>query len=185
MKKEALEKTCYVGGAGAFGVFLRWLQTQVAFNDEGLPDASVFNVLVPLSILAGCAVMLVSVWLMPVYAMSRSETLGWRLLLMINMTPSIPAWSMETVGVLLLFFLALSNSANEASTLIAGMAGKESASGWVTLLLLLLLLPCAVFQFDAVLDTLSTAASFRGPVTLFIVLFLYIGGLLHRKEAAK
>ena len=51
MQKDALEKTCYVGGAGAFGVFLRWLQTQVAFNDEGLPDPSVFNVLVPLVIL--------------------------------------------------------------------------------------------------------------------------------------
>lgn len=56
MQKEALEKTCYVGGAGAFGVFIRWLQTQVAFNDEGLPDPSVFNVLVPLSILAAGAV---------------------------------------------------------------------------------------------------------------------------------
>ena len=40
MQKDALEKTCYVGGAGAFGVFIRWLQTQVAYNDEGLPDAS-------------------------------------------------------------------------------------------------------------------------------------------------
>ena len=56
MHKDALEKTCYVGGAGAFGVFLRWLQTQVAFNDEGLPDPSVFNVLVPLSILIAGAV---------------------------------------------------------------------------------------------------------------------------------
>ena len=56
MRTEALEKTCYVGGAGAFGVFIRWLQTQVAFNDDGLPDPSVFNVLVPLSILAAGAV---------------------------------------------------------------------------------------------------------------------------------
>ncbi len=61
MQKDALEKTCYVGGAGAFGVFLRWLQTQVAFNDEGLPDPSVFNVLVPLSILAAGAVFFVFV----------------------------------------------------------------------------------------------------------------------------
>lgn len=135
-----------------------------------------------LAILAGCAVMLVSVWLMPVYAMSRSETLGWRLLLMINMTPSIPAWSMETVGVLLLFFLALSNSVNEASALLKSMAGKESASAWITLLLLLILLPCAVFQFDAVLDTLSAIASFRGPATLFFMLLLYGGSLLHRKR---
>lgn len=56
MQKDALEKTCYVGGAGAFGVFIRWLQIQVAFNDEGLPDPSVFNVLVPLAILAAAAV---------------------------------------------------------------------------------------------------------------------------------
>ena len=61
MQKDALEKTCYIGGAGAFGVFIRWLQTQVAFNDEGLPDPSVFNVLVPLAILAAGAVFFVFV----------------------------------------------------------------------------------------------------------------------------
>ena len=61
MQKEALEKTCYIGGAGAFGVFIRWLQLQVAFNDDGLPDASVFNVLVPLSILIAGAVFFVFV----------------------------------------------------------------------------------------------------------------------------
>ena len=61
MQKDALEKTCYVGGAGAFGVFIRWLQTQVAFNDDGLPDPSVFNVLVPLAILIVGAVFFVFV----------------------------------------------------------------------------------------------------------------------------
>ena len=61
MQKDALEKTCYVGGAGAFGVFIRWLQTQIAFNDEGLPDASFFNVLVPLAILAAGALFFVFV----------------------------------------------------------------------------------------------------------------------------
>ena len=61
MQKDALEKTCYVGGAGAFGVFIRWLQTQIAFNDDGLPDASFFNVLVPLAILAAGALFFVFV----------------------------------------------------------------------------------------------------------------------------
>ena len=56
MQKDALEKTCYIGGGGAFGVFLRWLQLQVAFNDEGLPDPSVFNVFVPLAILSAAVV---------------------------------------------------------------------------------------------------------------------------------
>ena len=59
MQKEALEKILYAGAGGAFGVFVRWLQLQVAFNDEGLPDASVFNVLVPLVILAAAVLFFV------------------------------------------------------------------------------------------------------------------------------
>ncbi len=51
MEKKALEITCYVCGAGAFSVFVRWLQTMLAFNDEGLVDKSIFNLLVPLMIL--------------------------------------------------------------------------------------------------------------------------------------
>ena len=47
MRKKALEVCCYVAGAGAFGVFVRWLQTMMAFNDEGLVDKSFFNFAVP------------------------------------------------------------------------------------------------------------------------------------------
>lgn len=50
--KKALELSCYVCGAGAFGVFFRWLQDQTAFNEAGLAEKSVFHVLVPLFILA-------------------------------------------------------------------------------------------------------------------------------------
>ena len=42
--KKSLELACYIGGAGAFGVFLRWLQLQLAFNELGLPDPSVFHI---------------------------------------------------------------------------------------------------------------------------------------------
>lgn len=52
LNKRALEVTCYVCGAGAFGVFIRWLQLMLAFNDDGLVDASIFNVLVPLMVIA-------------------------------------------------------------------------------------------------------------------------------------
>lgn len=45
--KKALEITCYVLGAGAFSVFIRWLQLMLGFTD-GLADATVFNILVPL-----------------------------------------------------------------------------------------------------------------------------------------
>ena len=42
-----MELCLYTLGAGAFGVFLRWLQLQIAFNDEGLPDKSFFHIAVP------------------------------------------------------------------------------------------------------------------------------------------
>lgn len=52
MQKRSLEISCYVCGAGAFGVFFRWLQDQMAFDEAGLTEKSVFNYLVPLLILA-------------------------------------------------------------------------------------------------------------------------------------
>lgn len=52
MHKKSLELTCYVCGAGAFGVFFRWLQVMMAFDEQGLNEKSAFNLLVPLMILA-------------------------------------------------------------------------------------------------------------------------------------
>ena len=52
LEKTALEKSCYVVGAGAFSVFVRWLQTMLAFDDNGLVDPSIFNLLVPLIVIA-------------------------------------------------------------------------------------------------------------------------------------
>ena len=49
---KSLEVSCYVIGAGAFGIFFRWMQLQLAYNEEGLPDASVWNVLVPVLVIA-------------------------------------------------------------------------------------------------------------------------------------
>ena len=54
MQKKALEISLYVVGGGAFAVFLRWLQDQLAFNELGLADKSVFHVLV-LAFLAAAA----------------------------------------------------------------------------------------------------------------------------------
>lgn len=54
MQKRSLEISCYVLGAGAFGVFFRWLQDQMAFDAAGLAERSAFNVLVPLLVLAAC-----------------------------------------------------------------------------------------------------------------------------------
>ncbi len=52
MYKKPLEICCYVAGAGAFGVFFRWLQDQLAFDELGLNEKSVFNLLVPAMFIA-------------------------------------------------------------------------------------------------------------------------------------
>jgi len=52
-----LELVLYVLGTGAFCIFARWLQTQMAFNEKGLSTSSVWNYLVPVIILAGYLVM--------------------------------------------------------------------------------------------------------------------------------
>ena len=54
MLKKELEISCYVAGAGAFGVFLRWIQDQLAFNEAGLPDRSALHVIFPVYVLV-CA----------------------------------------------------------------------------------------------------------------------------------
>ena len=50
--KKTLEICCYVAGAGAFGVFIRWLQDQMAFNEAGLAEKSAFHLVVVGYILA-------------------------------------------------------------------------------------------------------------------------------------
>ena len=52
MRKKPLEITCYVAGAGAFGVFFRWLQDQLAFDEAGLNEKSLLNFMVPALVIA-------------------------------------------------------------------------------------------------------------------------------------
>ena len=52
---KSLETCCYVIGAGAFGIFFRWMQLQLAF-DDGLPGKSVWHFFVLLLIAASAAV---------------------------------------------------------------------------------------------------------------------------------
>ncbi len=54
MRNKPLELTLYAACAGAFGVFLRWMEDQLAFNEAGLADPSAFHVLVPVYLIV-CA----------------------------------------------------------------------------------------------------------------------------------
>lgn len=51
-RDRCIRSCCYVAGAGAFGVFIRWLQVQTAFTEDGLANKSAFNLFVPLFVVA-------------------------------------------------------------------------------------------------------------------------------------
>lgn len=43
-KLNPLEISCYAVGTGAFGVFTRWMQLMLAYNDDGVVDKSFWNI---------------------------------------------------------------------------------------------------------------------------------------------
>ncbi len=52
MREKPLELSLYAAGAGAFGVFLRWMENQLAFNEQGLADPSAFHFIVAAFLIA-------------------------------------------------------------------------------------------------------------------------------------
>ncbi len=56
LQMRALETCCYVVGAGAFGVFIRWLHNVAGTNEEKLYNSSLWSYLVPLVIIIGAFV---------------------------------------------------------------------------------------------------------------------------------
>ena len=66
MPKTSLQTTVYICSAGAFGLFFRWLQLQLAFDENGLVGGSMWNIVVPLSIL-------VAAWLFSRFVRSHRD----------------------------------------------------------------------------------------------------------------
>ena len=56
LQMKALETCCYIIGAGAFGVFIRWLQNVAGTNDEQLYNDTIWAFLVPLIIIIAALV---------------------------------------------------------------------------------------------------------------------------------
>ncbi len=54
--RKSLELGCYVAGGGAFGMFLRWLQLQLGFNELGLADPSLLHWFVALYVVLAAGV---------------------------------------------------------------------------------------------------------------------------------
>ena len=132
----------------------------------------------------GMAAYLLSVWLLPVYAMAKPQSLGWRLMLVAHMTPSIPAWSMEVIGLTLLFALTLCHCVSQTGDLLALCAKKAAPSRWTPLALLLLLIPAGAADTENIRQALSFLAFLRGPAMLLLGGCLFLSRVRKREEKA-
>lgn len=146
MQKKALEINLYVVGAGAFGVFLRWLQDQLAFNELGLADRSVFHVLVLVFLAAAALVFLHFLQRFHDTRFELPETFGEALFNEGRLYPALrwTAGGIMILGALLLLFVsetdkypgmirvvaALALLSGVAYPLLLAEANKESQNPW-------------------------------------------------------
>ena len=154
-------------------------------GDHERPSGFFFALRAPLAAVGlGVFTYLVSVWLMPVYVMQRPESLGWRMLLMVHMTPSVPAWSMEVIGLLFLLLAAVTYSASQAALALAQSGGKQKTPRYLTAALLILLVPACVMDTDAAREILTAAAPWRAAASFVLLGFLRLCSLIRNKKKA-
>ena len=137
-----------------------------------------------LALVLGIITYLASVWLMPVYVMQRPESLGWRMLLLVHMTPSVPAWSMEVIGLMLLLLTATAYSASQASFVLSQFGGQQKTPRFLTAALLFLLVPACVTDPDSVQEMLAAASPWRAAVSFMLLILLCLCSLIRNKKKA-
>ncbi len=152
-------------------------------REDDEPIRGFFPVLrAPLLALAfGILTYLASVWLMPVYVMQRPESAGWRMLLLVHMTPSVPAWSMEVIALMLLLPAAVTYSASQAAFALSRFGGKQKKPRCLTALLLFLLVPGSVIDPDGACEMLTAAAAWRAPAYFALLVLLCLCSLIRNK----
>ncbi len=152
-------------------------------HEEKEPSGSFFSAVRPslAAVGLGIATYLAAVWLMPYYTMKRPESTGWRMLLLVHMTPSVPAWSMEVIGLLLLLLAAVTYSASQAAFALSRFGGKQKKPRCLTALLLFLLVPGSVIDPDGACEMLTAAAAWRAPAYFALLVLLCLCSLIRNK----
>lgn len=173
MQNRSLENTVYVLTAGAFGVFLRWLQLQLAFDDQGLCGPNLFNVVVPLYIviaawvlrrrvrqLLGGSLILPADYCEALSFPGKFPTfLRWAIGLLMSAGGAlvIRGSDVEKQKMLLRVIGVLAIAAGIGFPLYLGRANRKLKQKLRSLLCLLSLLPIALFGVWLVYDYISNA----------------------------
>ena len=175
-----LRGALWMSGAAASSVW-----PLLACGEKECPQRFFPAVRAPLAAIGlGTVTYLVSVWLMPVYAMERPESMGWRMMLAVHMTPSIPAWSMAVVALMLLLLAASAYSASQAALALARSGGKQKTPRVLYAALLFLLVPACVTDPDAAEAALTALAPWRAAACFFLLCLLSLRGAVRSRGKA-
>ena len=123
---------------------------------------------------------LLSAYLLPVYALARPETLGWRLLLITHVSPSVVGWSLFLCAVMFLMLITLAAGVTQSASLLTWAAGAPRAKPYIIAVLLLLQVPAAALDLEVIEEGLTRIAPWRGAAVLLILLTLALGALVKK-----
>lgn len=135
-----------------------------------------------LSLTLGMVTALISAFLLPFYALARPETLGWRLLLLSDVSPSLVGWSLLLCGLLMLLLMAQAAGVTRAASLICWAAGKETASPFLITVLLMMLLPLSALASQDAETLLRALAPWRGAGVAAVLLMGGAGSLIRQRR---
>ena len=136
------------------------------------------------SFCAGLLTMLAGVWLMPAYALAGPHTMGWKLLLVAHMTPSVPAWSLEVLGLTLLILLTLCSSLTRASVFLSISASTRKANSCLPSALTLLLLTMAFLPSSQLQNALIGLSPYRAAAVIIVLAVLTFSTLRRKRKTA-
>ena len=132
---------------------------------------------------AGMLTAMLSAFLMPFYALSRPESLGWRLLLIPHISPSLAVWSLFLCGQMFLMLVTLAAGVTRASAMLCLSLGNDRHKPLLITLLLFLQLPFCALNLESMESFLCAIAPFRGALAGgMICLMLLLSEARKRRE---
>lgn len=134
------------------------------------------------ALLSAVLTALLSAYLMPVYALARPETLGWRMLLITHVNPSQMAWSLFLCAQMLLMLLSLSAGVTRSAALIARCMPHGASKPFLIALLFFFLLPLSALDLDPIEALLRKIAPMRGALAFLLMGLLLPGGIIRRTK---
>lgn len=136
------------------------------------------------ALLLGAGIALLSGYLLPFYALARPETMGYRLLLLARISPSVAGWSLLVCAMLFLMLMALGAAVQGGGKLLALSGGRKQTPVSLTAGILLSYVPCGALNIQPLEDIFLQLAFFRPILLLAVLLLLCIGTILKKRKKA-